>query len=254
MNKTEDIKRKQVYYILLKPIECTTNDTKTIFLYNNMIYSSQAYHTKNGKCYDPDMSDFAIGFYKILYKDILNSHCILTKEGTLMNDEFAGDTMNSFNIIANHTPGAGKSKKSRTPKEKWPEYLRIYKKQYHCLANFWILPREIGRTQYGILNKLKEANDYMDKFLKKVETTIDFTNDREYYEKFKNWKLFVKKHYLINSYVSKTLEVEIYSENDSESFIEKAIEKMELRAKLIAESEIALELWEYFNAYDLVIK
>ena len=92
------------------------------------------------------MSDFTVGFYEIVYKDLLKCMTLLNGKGELYNAQFAGDTMNSFNTIANFTINAGKSMAKRTPLEEWPEYLKDYRIRYHCLANFWILPMDIGRT------------------------------------------------------------------------------------------------------------
>jgi hypothetical protein len=116
-----------------------------VFIEDDKVLSGQKYYSSA----DADMSDFAIGFYEIIYKEILKGKPILGQKGSLRNSEFAGDTMNSFNTIANCTPGAGKSSRLRTEKEEWPEYLRVYHSQYHCLANFWILPMDIGRTTKG---------------------------------------------------------------------------------------------------------
>ncbi|MGL5087167.1 MAG: hypothetical protein ACRC68_15880 [Clostridium sp.] len=94
--------------------------------------------------------------------------------------------MNSFNTIANITPGAGKSSKTRTPDKNWPEYSRNYFNRYHYLANFWILPMETGRTTKGVLNKaIKPINDYMDRFLELIHSEIRFDGcDREYFRCF----------------------------------------------------------------------
>ena len=60
------------------------------------------------------MSDFAIGFYSILYKGPLNNNPILDKKtNKLVNNNFAGDTMNSFNSIANCIPESGKKVENR---------------------------------------------------------------------------------------------------------------------------------------------
>ena len=117
-------------------IQCNKKEYKTIKRSKcqdrDVIKTSQKYIRKN----DPDMSDFAIGFYEIIYKDILNGKTILDEKGYLQNKElFAGDTMNSFRTI-----------KRRNPKE---NILKKYEYQYHCLANFWLIPMEMGRTIKG---------------------------------------------------------------------------------------------------------
>ena len=94
---------------------------------------------------DEDMSDYAVGFYEILYKNLLGNQPMLNDKGNIINWKFAGDTMNRFETTANKTPGAGKMKAKRTPESEWSDFLRIYKRSYHSFANFWILPVETGR-------------------------------------------------------------------------------------------------------------
>ncbi|CUU47519.1 hypothetical protein [Clostridium beijerinckii] len=165
--------------------------------------------------------------------------------------------MNSFNTIANIIPEAGKSSSKRTAKEEWSEYLRTYHSKYHCLANFWLLPMEIGRTTKGKLNKaIKPIGDYMDRFLEMVysEVRFDESDCSKYFSCFKNWNDFTDRHFLKNSYLDQKLKVDLYSncnEDRSEYFIEKALDKIEQRAKCIAKSNYAEELWNYFNKFQL---
>lgn len=244
-------KTDQIREILLMPICCDKKQDK-ISREDNKILSGQKYYLTT----DADMSDFAVGFYEIVYKDILNSKPLLEHNGSLWNNEYAGDTMNSFNTVANITPGAGKSRSQRTAKEEWPEYLRNYHSKYHCLANFWILPMEIGRTIKGTLNKaINPIGDYMDRFLKMVHSEIGFDRySREYFRCFKSWDEFTCKHFLINSYLDQELKIDLYSnsnEDRSRNFIKIALDKIEQRAECIAKSEYANELWEYFNEWHL---
>lgn len=244
-------KKEQIHEILLTPIYCDKKH-EGVSRVDNKIISGQNYYSTA----DEDMSDFAIGFYNIVYKDLLSSNPILKDDGYLLNKEFAGDTMNSFNTIANITPGAGISRKGRTIDKEWPEYLKHYHNKYNCLANFWILPLQLGRTRNGALNKsTNPINDYMDRFLEKVYSEIRFDGcDREYFRCFKSWDEFSSIHFLTNNYVNKELEVDLYSihnENGSEDFIIKALEKIGRRAECIAESKYAEQLWNYFNDYQL---
>lgn len=247
-------KEDQIYEILLMPINCDKKYDK-ISREDNEIKTGQKYYSKP----DEDMSDFAMGFYEIVYKDILNSKQLLEDNGYLCNNEYAGDTMNSFNTIANITPGAGKSRKKRTAKEEWPEYLQNYHSKYHCLANFWLLPMEIGRTIRGTLNKaINPTGDYMDRFLEKLNSEVRFDESdmkySKYFSCFKNWDDFTDKHLLKNSYLDQNLKVNLYSNYNkerSEYFIEKALDKIEQRAKCIAKSNYAEELWDYFNEWQL---
>ena len=243
-------KNDQVREILLKPIDCDKSQSK-VYLSENRVISGQTYYSSA----DADMSDFSIGFYEIIYKEVLKGKPILGQKGSLKNSEFAGDTMNSFNTIANCTPGAGKSSRQRTEKEEWPEYLRGYQTQYHCLANFWILPMEIGRTTKGKLNKsIKPISDYMDRFLQLVESEVSYNGrDREYFKSFSGWNDFVSKHFL-NGYLDNNQQIELYSYFDEKghpNFITSALQKIEQRATCIAESEYANELWEYFDELKL---
>lgn len=241
-------KKDQIIEILLMPIYCDKKYDR-ISRVDNKIQTGQKYYSKP----DEDMSNFAVGFYDIVYKNILNSKPILEDNGCLLNKEFAGDTMNSFNNIANKTPGVGKSYKTRADKEYWPEYLRNYHSKYHCLANFWLLPMDIGRTIIGELNKSAKAKDYMDRFLKIVHSEIKFDEcDREYFRCFKSWSEFTDKHFLINSYLDQESKVDLHSNCNSEYFIEKVLDKNKQRAKCISESEYAEELWKYFNDCQLL--
>lgn len=229
----------QIIEVLLMLV-CCDKRNDTILRVDNKIQTGQ----KHRSTLDEDMSDFAVGFYEIIYKDILNSKSLLNDNGYLLNKEFAGDTINSFNTIANITPGAGRSRKQRTPNGKWPEYLQDYHEKYHCLANFWLIPMEMGRTTKGILNKAKKPiNDYMDCFLEIVHLKIKFDCcDREYFKCFSSWRDFASKHFLINSYMDQELKIDLYSQYQSDKFIEKVFEKIELRAECIVQSECAKEL------------
>ncbi len=52
--------------------------------------------------------------------------------------------MNSFNSLANIILD-NNDKNSRSSKDIWPDYLEKYEKDYHCLANFWVIPMRHGR-------------------------------------------------------------------------------------------------------------
>lgn len=257
-NKITEIERNQVKRILLTNIVSSKNGIKLI---DNKIFSSQKY--KSGL--DSDMSDFAIGFYEIIYKEILENKKILNENGIIRNNNFAGDTMNSFNTIANSVPEAGKSKDKRTPKEEWPEYLINFNKQYHCLANFWLLPMEIGRmSARGIkteggksLNKCSKTKDYMDRYLKYIISKIDFSNPpayKEYFTKFKDLEDFCNKHFLKSSYIkNNSFDIQVYSENKkTEGVIKSITNVIEIRANEIANSKYAFYLYEYFKRLNLL--
>lgn len=242
-------KKEQILEILLMPIFC---DKKYdgISRKNNAIQTGQEYYSNP----DEDMSDFAIGFYEIIYKNILSYKQILNDNGYLLNKEVAGDTMNSFNYIAYRILGAGKCYGVDNEDRKcWPEFLQNYYSQYHCLANFWLLPMDIGRTLRGNLNKSTRAKDYMDRFLRIVLSEIKFDGfDRDYFRSFKCWSDFTDKHFITQSYLNQKLEIELYSDCGNEYFVENAIDKIRQRAECIAQSEYADELLKYFSDHQLL--
>lgn len=247
-------REEQISEILLMPI-CCKKKHKKIKKEDGIIQSGQKYYSSA----DGDMSDFAIGFYEIIYKEILESKAILKHNGYLYSRNFAGDTMNSFHTIANITPGAGKSRKEREDicEEKWPKYLRDYYSTYHCLANFWLIPMKMGRTTAGEYNKARRPiSDYMDRYLQMLYSEIDFEKrDRDYFKYFESKNDFAHKHFLIGVYIDINLNIDLYSKSHkkaSEFLVEKAMEKMRLRADSIAKSKYADELWDYFKMYELV--
>lgn len=239
-------KQTQVYKILLCPIVCDLNIKCNPYKNGDNIFSGQTYKTRSSQTADPDMSDFAIGFYKIIYKEIFTN--MLDDFGFLLNCCFAGDTMNSFNSIANITPRAGKSKKHRTPKDNWPEDLQNYKTIYHCLANFWILPMCLGRTSMK-LNRF----DSMDIFLSILETDYDIiiSKHKDYISKFSNLNNFANIHFL-NAYFP--LNRIKYCEQNSYKLIQQATKRIKERAKSIAQSPYSDELWDYFNSLSMFDK
>lgn len=242
-------KQQQVYEILLMPIECDKNKYDGVCRKGNKIYSGQHYASN---VFDEDMSDIAIGYYEIIYKSILENKRLLSDNGNLVNVNYAGDTMNSFNTVANSVPGAGKSREERKtiPKSKWPKYLQEYEINYHCLANFWLIPMEIGRTLEP-LSKARVAKDYMDRFLKVycADNKLYEKNYGEYFDKVKSFIEFAKIHFLLGSNVDDNMQIVEYSNSieDGRRFIRKAQEMMNKRADLISKSEYAEELWDYFN-------
>lgn len=241
-------KRMQVYEVLNLPIICRKGEK--IIRKDNIIYSGQKYYCKA----DADMSDLSLGFYEILYKDILKDNSLLKEKGYLINKEFAGDTMNSFNTIKSKC-----LKGQNTDDEAmWPEYLKSFKESYHCLANFWLLPLEMGRTLRGELNKANRAKDYMDRFLLLIKNKYDTINQeikREYFVCFESWKTFLSKHYLYNTFVvEKDNETNIlqYSNQECQEIINSMRKAISQRAEKISKSDKMEELWIYFNQYGLI--
>lgn len=278
-----DSKRsKQVYEVLLTPIEFYSENYEEgksykdykeevkIFKDGSVIKSTQSYYPlyqdRNGKDVrynffsDPDMTDFACGFYEIIYNEILKGEKIVKEDGNLFDKNFVGDTMNSFNYIANRVPEAGKTMKNRTPYNTWPEYLQSYYKQYHCLANFWMLPMEIGRENKITLSKgyydyklCIGTQDYMDKFLLQVELCWDKYKDYDYFARIKEFDEFARINFLVGSYLYSDMSIFNYSDKRPEEVIYLIQGRMRIRATAISESEeYSKVLYEYFKKYGLV--
>lgn len=254
----DEIKCKQVYELLITPIVCTGYSNGKIDISNvgGIIKSTQTYYPykKWNAPLDEDMSDFAMGFYEIVYKCLLSENKML-KDDNLYDTEFAGDTMNSFNYIANLFPEAGRSRNSRTPKSQWPIILQEWEQQYHCLANFWVIPLEIGRKNDNEFSKgsyENGINDYVDRFLDLISNPNYFKQifSRDY----NNIEEFAEKQFLFGSYLYGDLSVVSYS-NETKTpdiMIKRIIDRIKIRASIIANSEYVEELWEYFHKWNLV--
>lgn len=248
----DNIKCKQVYEVLLMPINCEkhcgfgSNRKVNISKQGNHIISTETYWPQykdkiTGKPIkypfqsDCDMSDFACGFYEIIYASLLNGNKIVNEVGNFVDKEFAGDTMTS----ASKLPGL--------------------RDKYHCLANFWLLPMEIGRTSkndWTKTSKKYDVQDFMDRFLSLLKGNFDeykhlyttyFTN-----KNMDTFEHFVDSHYLRGAYVDEKYNVIEFSNHiDNISTSEMLFGIMECRAKNISESKYVNELWEYFNKWGL---
>jgi hypothetical protein len=226
------------------------------------IISTSSIYYKN-KIWDEDMSDIAIRFYKKVFPTLYNE-----------NDKYVGDTMNSFNTIANRVPEAGKCQKHRTPKNEWPPWLQNYHDFYHCLANFWVLPMRIGRGGCSKKDRngnidcyvnrgCNDENDFIDKHLNKVKEFFrhnhhfkcDVCGDHSgYYETFQmfdngkdGWENFSEKLYL-EPYLAANGALIKLSELEPKEFCETASELILKRAVLIAKRN-EKELSGLFNRY-----
>ena len=165
----EDIKK-----ILLLPIKPTTRKKIDIHIEEKdcveEIITGVRYipsGSKTGKL-DCDVSDFAIKFYETVYGKVP----ILNSNRSPVNDEFIGDTMNTIHKNIN----------------------------YHCLANFWILPSDLGRT-IKKYSKAK-ADDRMEFFLMDLKYNYSIYRDLypEYFDFFENFENFCEKHFLDEAY------------------------------------------------------
>lgn len=267
--------RKQVYKILTMPIECTgysNGENIEIKVDGSVIKTTQTYYPykewngeKKDIPLDPDMSDFSVGFYDILYKDILKNP-ILNEDDEFYDKEFAGDTMNSFNTIANLISGAGSSSYNRTLFQYWPTYLQEYHNKYHCLANFWLIPMHIGRTskytpyKYKKLSKTSyeyDIQDYMDRFLNLFKNNISQYKNLycNYFDSINSFDHFARLHNLVGSYIYGDMSIFEFSKNKSDfEYIIKFIQdRIELRATAISMSQYAEELWKYFYKLRLLV-
>ena len=254
------LKCRQVYEILMTPIECTGYSKGTISINKsgNHINSTQTYYPykKWDISLDEDMSDFAIGFYQIIYKSLLvGNEIMIDGNDDLCDRAFAGDTMNSFNYIARLFPEAGRSRNSRTPKEQWPNILQEWKEQYHCLANFWLIPLEIGRKNDNALSKGSYENgidDYVDRFLSRISESdklnVVFSGI------YKGIEDFAEKQFLNGSYIYGNASIVTFSNetHTPEVMINKIIDRIKIRATAIAYSDYTIELWDYFHKWHLV--
>lgn len=216
-------KQKAVYDILLTQI-VSNKASNAIVMKDGCIISPQKY--VGGE--DSDMSDIAVEFYKIIY----GFDEILTAEGSFVDNAFAGDTMHSFNSVANITDGAGNKKAERTDISCWPKYLQDYYHFYHCLANFWIIPMSLGRTG-------TKLNRYDDPYLFLNNMNADILCD--YSSRFCD---FANQHYL--SSIVNTTKKDMYEKKLSEEIVHTFTENIKKRALEIAQSNACEELYDLF--------
>ncbi|WP_261806267.1 hypothetical protein [Lapidilactobacillus luobeiensis] len=208
------LQREQVRQILLEQVEVQKG---------NMIADCGAKGIISGQFYygegDSDMSDLAIGFYEILYRELLAGKKVLVAadrngaKGKLVDLNLAGDTMNT-GVYHGGT------------KE------RIEGKRRHCLANFWLIPMVHGRRSQ------KLHRDYMKQYCDDVVRMI--ASQSAYFSAFQDFPDFMVRHFIPREFSSDTIEAQLKFIDD--------------RAKLIANSSKASELWDYFNRLKLVDK
>ena len=221
---------EQIEKILLTPIKVVSSrqGKKKIFLKDGCIYTTCSLSKRK----DCDVSDAAIYFYRFLYdfdKDWLPS------------EMFDGDTINSYNTVGRF---ASEGKKN------------FWANRYHCLANFWVLPVEIGRKtnelskssggkQVATIESFnKGKRDYIDRFLHKyIESNKTYiAKYKEYSDRFPI-KDFASKHFFQNIYLTEKNEVidfSIIEKNKLSDSVDNVIsimwEKTEQRAKDISNS------------------
>lgn len=246
-------RKKQVYDLLLTPILCSRT-AQSICREGDHILSPQRY------CYgiDPDMSDFAMGFYEVLYGDtLLAGQKLLRSDGFVADVELAGDTMNSFNTVANIVLGDVDSK-HRSPESKWPEDLRLFHRRFSSLANYWLLPMRLGRTGTK-LNRYDSVDLFLDRLksefpLFQSEERISYRGFQanNYFRKFRDYDDFCGIHYVSEGIEAEKLLTLYRNKDDCPTIITAMIDSIEMRAKQIAETEtVSLALWDYFDGLGL---
>ncbi len=234
-------KTQDVYNILITPIKTTRySENKAIIKkVGSVIETTQTYYPYkewNGNKVDipidPDMSDFAIGFYEILYKEFLNTP-ILDENDGFTDKEFAGDTMTSV---------------SKLP---------ILKERYHCLANFWLIPMHIGRTskstptekmKWSKMSNHHDIQDFIDRFLLLLKNNFETYKKmyRGYFENIGTFERFAEFHFLRGSYLDDKYDIREYSDKLDKTTTDTIYDFMKKRAEAISESKYAEELWDYF--------
>lgn len=264
-----DKQKEDIIKIMMTPIECTgySNGNPSIKIENGVIKTTQTYYPYkewNGEKVDipldPDMSDFAIGFYEILYKDILSEKILASDDG-LTNNQYAGDTMNSFNTIANRVTEAGKTTKCRKPEDQWPQWLIDYHHRYHCLANFWMVPLEVGRKLDNIsFCKASYDNgicDYMDRFISFHRERFQGFKERypDYYSNMKNYNDFENEHCLHRNFICECGHISKFSHiNDTKKMVSEIIRLIRKRAESIVDYDFAEQLLSYFEKNSLLMR
>ncbi len=194
-----------------------------------------------------EKENISVGFYKIVYKDILGESNveILNENGTYKNENYMGDTIHSFNSLANVILD-NKSKNERSPKEAWPKELIDYQSKYHCLANFWVIPMCHGRTS-AKLNRY----DSLDAYLNKV-CTGTIKNADEYFQKF-TYESFLEIHGM-SWYKISDNPLEIYISKDNYGCIDEIQHIYDFWNKRAIEivKKYNSELYDYFQGLGLI--
>lgn len=228
-------KEKRVYKILLTPIICNKTVPK-IYMKDNVIYSPKVYRNNQ----DADMSDFSVGFYKIVYKNLLekNNGEILKEDGG-----YIGDTIHSFKSLANVILD---NKPDNVPQESWPKKLIDYYSRYHCLANFWVIP-----MRHGIMSAKLNPYDSLDYYLNEVFTG-NIKNEDDYFHNF-TYESFLESHGM-SWYKILDNPLEKYKSKDKEACIaeiNRIYDFWDKRASEIAKKYNS-ELYDYFKSLGLI--
>ena len=240
-------KQKKVFEVLVCPIISTKNinsiekfhsDNRTVIISGHEICRQGLIDAP-----DEDMCDLAICFYEILYG--VEEGSIIKQPGKPKEWDYAGDTMNSFEYVTKYS--------SIIKKNEWNEI-------YHCLANFWMIPGNIGRqtnrnskNSGGVFSKQitvesfnKGRRDYMDRFLCKKNNLAKFSK---------------KGHYIDGVYIKNgVVDMFSYLEETDEDFsskvdgiINKMMDKICERAVAIVNDKVMCDkLFDYFYSLNLM--
>ncbi len=235
MNNLDESDRNWLRKMLLTPIRC--EGIKVLEM--NVISSSG----KRYETVDEDMSDLAIAFYETLYgKTMLESVESVDSKKHFCCDDFAGDTMNSYKSVANQFFG-GNPKHCAKRKEaekngEVPPWLQEYFDGYHCLANFWAIPKKIGRGS----NK----GDRYDFAFSYIEENLNNPDDPEFLDRH-----CVRCYTKIESDESNTQECRLVVDkpdyDNPRECVERVKELWKARAEEIVNSSKAEQLLECFK-------
>lgn len=249
MTDHRDIKEKNLFTDTQEKIkeillmEISSEKTDLIRKEDGKIISPQRYGSDKGhrRGKDPDMSDLAVAFYEILYKDILPGNGKILGEDTLFKDTaFAGDTMFTFSKLKKSLLAAHKG--DNVTIEKIETGMEKLKGSYHCLANFWLIPEAHGRRL------MKAASfDSPDIYLEKIKENL-----ATYKEQFPRYYGAYTLVTIESCHHFKTSEtrIRLIRERD-ERIIEEYLDAIDKRAAEIAISH-EKELADLFKRYGLM--
>lgn len=182
---------------------------------------------------DPDMSDEALTFYRQFFKEYFD-------ENQKMEKDYRGDCMNSlgwtFGTINKEGPFK-KNKRSYTPlfNEEDIELFYQFRKMYHSMSNFIILPRELNKWRgerrendndkqghgtcdyFDILLNLIRKYYFQEPMNTRMRSYVDPYKEwlDSYGKEKEGWENFIKQNYLL-PFVNKDFFVkDIFANNNN---------------------------------------
>ena len=230
---------------------------------------------------DADMSDIAVAFYESLYEISMLDN----DKNDFRNPAFAGDTMNSLAPFYNNKKEVfrkemldvyknikNQEENIKNQEENIKSKINEFSGKYHCLANFWVLPKGVGR-EIEDFGKGRDSTycDFMDNFLIGIMRKTNIQSDKnnrynqqntftekypEYCNKFKknnsettpfDWDIFASRHFINGIYLLKQngfFYVASYSNlTDPIQTINSMDTLIEMRADAIMRSKLAYRLY-----------